>query len=86
MAIRDWQLCLDTLERESLGLDEYVHSLFLEKEEARMTLHKVSSQQEYGRKLIADAQAKLSKLEAERDNMKAKLESLSTEETRLDYS
>ena len=86
MAIGDWQLCLDTLERECLGLDEYVQRLFLEKEEARMNLHKVSSQQEYGRKLIADAQTKLSQLEAERDTMKARLESLSSEETGLDFS
>jgi hypothetical protein len=86
MAIGDWQLCLDALERESLGLDDYVERLFIQKEDARMNLHKVSSQQEYGCKLIADAQAKLSQLEAERDNMKAKVESLSTEETGLDFS
>jgi hypothetical protein len=86
MAIGEWQLCLDTLERESLGLDDYVQRLFLEKEEARMNLHKVSSQQEYGRKLIADAQAKLSELEAERDTMQAKLESVGSEETQGDFS
>ena len=39
-----------------------------------MTLHKVSSQMEYGRKLISDAQAKLSELEAKRDDLKAKLD------------
>ena len=38
-----------------------------------MTLHKVSSQMEYGQKLISDAQSKLSELEAERDTLKATL-------------
>ena len=80
MAIGEWQLCLETLERESLGLDGYVQVLFGEKEEARMTLHKVSSQVEYGRKLISDAQSKLSELEAERDDLRAKLTSFRPED------
>lgn len=73
MAIGEWQLCLDTLERESVGLDVYVQRLLGEKEDARMTLHKVSSQMEYGRKLISDAQKKLSELEAQRDDLRARL-------------
>ena len=44
-----------------------------------MTLHKVSSQMEFGRKLIADARAKLSELEVEQDYMKSKLESVRPE-------
>ena len=73
MAIGEWQQCLEVLERESAGLDGYVQLLSAEKEEAKMTLHKVSSQMEYGRKLICDAQSKLSALEAERDEKQAKL-------------
>jgi hypothetical protein len=80
MAIGEWQQCLDTLEQESLGLDEYVQRLLFEKEDARMVVHKVSSQMEYGRQLIADARAKLSELEAERDCMKSKLDSVRPEE------
>ena len=75
MAIAEWQQCLDVLERESASLDGYVQHLFAEKEEARMTLHKVSSQMEYSRKLVCDAQAKLLALEAERDEKLAKLSS-----------
>ena len=45
-----------------------------------MVVHKVSSQMEYGRQLIADARAKLSELEAERDCMKSKLDSVRPEE------
>ena len=75
MAIGEWQQCLEVLERESDGLNGYLQHLFVEKEEARMTLHKVSSHMEYGRKLICDAQAKLSALEAERDEKQAKLAS-----------
>jgi hypothetical protein len=84
MAIGEWQQCLEMLERESLGLDDYIQLLFVEKEEARMTLHKVTSPMEYGSKLIADAQAKLSELEAERDTMKAKMDSVRPEEGGLD--
>ena len=73
MAIGEWQLCLDTLERESVGLDAYIQRLLGEKEDARMTLHKVSFQMEYGRKLISDAQKKLSELEAQRDDLRARL-------------
>jgi hypothetical protein len=80
MAIADWQHCLEALERESLLLDGYVQRLFDEKEEARMTLHKVSSQMEYGQKLIDDAKSKLSELEAERDTLKAKFLSLTPED------
>jgi hypothetical protein len=80
MAIGEWQQCLEALERESLLLDGYVQRLFAEKEDARMTLHKVSSQMEYGQKLISDAQAKLSELEAERDTVKAKLETMTQED------
>ena len=83
MSIREWSLCLETLDRESLGLDGYVQVLFAEKEEARMTLHKVSSQVEYGRKLISDAQSKLSELEAERDALRAKLVSVRPEDSGL---
>ena len=75
MALGEWQQCLEVLERESAALDGYVQLLFAEKEEARMTLHKVSSQMEYGRKLICDAQSKLEALEAERDEKQAKLTS-----------
>lgn len=39
-----------------------------------MTFHKVSSQAEYGRKLIDEASAKLADLETEYTNMKASLE------------
>jgi hypothetical protein len=70
MAIGEWQECLNTLERESQGLDDYVQRLFVEKDEARMTLHKVSSQVEYGRKLIEDAELKLADLQAELDSMR----------------
>ena len=80
MAIVEWQHCLDTLEQESILLDGLVQRLLSEKEEARMTLHKVSSQMEYGQKLISDAQAKLSELEAERDNCKARLEAMTPED------
>ena len=45
-----------------------------------MMLHKVSSQMEYGRKLILDAQSKLLELEAHRDDLKAKLVSLKPED------
>ena len=83
MAIAEWQHCLEALERESLVLDGYVQQLFAEKEEAKMTLHKVSSQMEYGQKLISDAQAKLSELEAERDSVKGKLHSLPPEDAGL---
>lgn len=55
MAIGEWQECLDTLESESQGLDDYVQRLWVQKDEAMMTFHKVSSQEEYGRKLIEDA-------------------------------
>ena len=34
MSIGEWQHCLETLEREPLGLDGYVEVLFGEKEEA----------------------------------------------------
>ena len=50
-----------------------------------MTLHKVSSQMEYGRKLISDAQSKLSKLEAERDDLRAKLVSVRPEDGGLAF-
>lgn len=56
----------------------------LGKEEARMNLHKVYSQMEYGCKLIANAHAKLLELEAERDTMKAKMDFVRPEEGGLD--
>lgn len=71
MAIGEWQECLNALERESQGLDDYVQRLWVAKDEARMTFHKVSSQEEYGRKLIEDAETKLADLEAEYNNMRA---------------
>lgn len=71
MAIGEWQECLNALERESQGLDDYVQRLWVAKDEARMTFHKVSSQEEYGRKLIEDAETKLVDLEAEYNNMRA---------------
>ena len=86
MAIGEWQQCLETLEKESLGLDEYVQRIFQEKEEAKMALHKVSSQMEYGRQLIADVRAKFSELEAERDCMKSKLDSVRPEEGGLHFN
>ena len=76
MAIGEWQECLNTLERESEGLDDYVQQLFVENDAARMTLHKVSSQVEYGHKLIEDAEGKLAELQAECDNMRASMDSV----------
>lgn len=85
MFIAEWQHCLETLERESLGLDGYVQVFFGEKEEAGMTLHKVSSQMEYGHKLITDAQSKLLELKAERDALRAKLVSVRPEDGGLAF-
>ena len=76
MAIGEWQQCLNTLERESQGLDDYVQRLFVEKDEARMTLHKVSSQVEYGRKLIEDAEGKLADLQVEHDTLRSSMDSV----------
>lgn len=64
------------MEHEWQGLDDYVQRLFVEKDEARMTLHKVSLQVEYGRKLIEDAKERLADLEAERNKMRTSLDSV----------
>lgn len=41
-----------------------------------MTLHKVSSQVEYGRKLIEDAEGKLADLQAEHDSLRSSMDSV----------
>ena len=74
MAIGEWQECLDTLESESQGLDDYVQRLWVQKDEARMTFHKVSSEEEYGRKLIEDAEGRLAELEADYNRVRASSE------------
>ena len=74
MAIGEWQDCLSALERESQGLDDYVQQLWVLKDEARMTFHKVSSQEEYGKKLIEDAEGRLADLEADYNKIKTSSE------------
>lgn len=80
MAIGEWQEYLSLLEKEAPTLDGLVSRLCKEKDERKIELVKVSSQVDYGRSLLANAERRLTVLQAEHDECKMKLEALKGED------